>query len=90
MPQEYKLLLKHADEAGYTIDLECYERHGGYAALRQSLAMKATGETTPQAPVRKSVLASGLRGRGGAEDIGGGQGGDPAGTKAAQVVNRSH
>ena len=66
MPQEYKLLLKHADEAGYTIDLECYERHGGYAALRQALAMKATGETTPQAQVRKSVLDSGLRGRGGA------------------------
>ena len=66
MPQEYKLLLKHADEAGYTIDLECYERHGGYAALRQVLAMKATGETTPQAQVRKSVLDSGLRGRGGA------------------------
>ena len=66
MPQEYKLLLKHADEAGYTIDLECYERHGGYAALRQALAMKATGETPPQAQVRKSVLDSGLRGRGGA------------------------
>ena len=66
MPQEYKLLLKHADEAGYTVDLECYERHGGYAALRQALAMKATSETTPQAQVRKSVLDSGLRGRGGA------------------------
>ena len=66
MPQEYKLLMKHADEAGYSIDLECYERHGGYAALRQVLAMKATGETTPQAQVRKSVLDSGLRGRGGA------------------------
>ena len=59
-------MLKHADEAGYTIDLECYERHVGYAALRQVLAMKATGETTPQAQVRKSVLDSGLRGRGGA------------------------
>ena len=66
MPQEYKLLLKHADESGYSNDLECYERHGGYAALRQALAMKATSETTPQAQVRKSVLDSGLRGRGGA------------------------
>ena len=66
MPQEFKLLLKLADDAGYTVDLECYERHGGYAALRQVLAMKATGETTPQAQVRKSVLDSGLRGRGGA------------------------
>ena len=66
MPQEYKLLLKHADGSGYSNDLECYERHGGYAALRQALLMKATGETTPQAQVRKSVLDSGLRGRGGA------------------------
>ena len=66
MPQEYKLLLKHADEADYSNDLECYERYGGYATLRQALAMKATSETTPQAQVRKSVLDSGLRGRGGA------------------------
>ena len=66
MPHEYKLLLKHADESGYSNDLECYERHGGYATLRQALLMKATGETTPQAQVRKAVLDSGLRGRGGA------------------------
>ena len=66
MPQEYKLLLKHADESGYSNDFECYERHGGYATLRQALSMKATGETTPQAQVRKCVLDSGLRGRGGA------------------------
>ncbi|MCH2379102.1 MAG: NADH-quinone oxidoreductase subunit F, partial [Pedosphaera sp.] len=59
-------MLKHADGSGYSNDLECYERHGGYAALRQALLMKATGETTPQAQVRKSVLDSGLRGRGGA------------------------
>ena len=66
MPQEYKLLLKHTAESGYSNDLECYERHGGYATLRQALSMKATGETTPQAQVRKCVLDSGLRGRGGA------------------------
>ena len=71
MPQEYKLLLKHADEPDYSRDLECYERHGGYQALRQALDMKATAdadgnEVTAQAQLRKSVLESGLRGRGGA------------------------
>ena len=30
MAQEYKLILKHADEPGYTPDIECYLRHGGY------------------------------------------------------------
>jgi NADH-quinone oxidoreductase subunit F len=59
MPQEYKLLLKHLDEPGYTPDLACYEKHGGYAALREAIG------TTPEA-VRKAVLDSGLRGRGGA------------------------
>ena len=33
MPQEYRLILKHADEPGYTPDLECYLRHGGYETL---------------------------------------------------------
>ena len=66
MPQEYKLLLKHADADGYSNDLECYERHGGYAALRQALAIAPAGDTTPQAQLRKRVLDSGLRGRGGA------------------------
>jgi NADH-quinone oxidoreductase subunit F len=31
MAQEYKLILKYADEPGYTPDIECYLRHGGYA-----------------------------------------------------------
>ena len=71
MPQEYKLLLKHADEADYSNDLECYKRHGGYETLRKSLAIATAkgidgNEITPQAQVRKAVLDSGLRGRGGA------------------------
>ena len=71
MPQEYKLLLKHADKADYSNDLECYERHGGYKTLRKSLAIATAkgidgNEITPQAQVRKAVLDSGLRGRGGA------------------------
>lgn len=71
MPQEHKLLLKYADAPDYSKDLECYERHGGYQALRQALDIKAStgvdgNEVTAQAQLRKSVLDSGLRGRGGA------------------------
>ena len=43
MPQEYKLILKHADEPGYTPDIECYLRHGGYEALKKALALPAEG-----------------------------------------------
>ena len=66
MPQEYKLLLKHADQTGYSNDLECYERHGGYKALKGALAIEADGDNTPQSILRKRVLDSGVRGRGGA------------------------
>ena len=66
MPQEYKLLLKYADQTDYSNDLECYERHGGYKALEGALAIKPEGDNTPQAILRKRVLDSGLRGRGGA------------------------
>ena len=41
MPQEYKLILKYADEKGYTPDVECYVRHGGYEVLKKALAMQA-------------------------------------------------
>ena len=71
MPQEYKLLLKNAAEPGYSNDIECYERNGGYQAFRKELAIKTAKdsnnkEITPQAQLRTSVLDSGLRGRGGA------------------------
>jgi NADH-quinone oxidoreductase subunit F len=39
MAQEYKLILKHADEPGYTPDIECYLRHGGYEDLKKALAI---------------------------------------------------
>ena len=39
MAQEYKLILKHADEPGYTPDIECYLRHGGYDSLRKALTV---------------------------------------------------
>ena len=71
MPQEYKLILKHADEPGYTPDLECYLRHGGYAALKKALALQpkdlpdGSKRSGPE-QIRQEVMASGLRGRGGA------------------------
>lgn len=71
MPQEYRLILKHADAPGYTPDLECYLRHGGYQGLKKALALPpittpdGKSETGPE-QIRKEVALSGLRGRGGA------------------------
>jgi len=71
MPQEYRLILKYADEPGYTPDIECYLRHGGYEALKKALAVQpktlADGKVL-SAPelLREEVRLSGLRGRGGA------------------------
>ncbi len=71
MPQEYRLILKHADEPGYTPDIECYLRHGGYAELKKALGLKP--KTLPDGKtlngpeqLREEVRVSGLRGRGGA------------------------
>jgi NADH-quinone oxidoreductase subunit F len=71
MPQEYKLILKYADQPGYTPGLECYLRHGGYEPLKKALAMRPKtlpdGKTqSPQEQIRQEVMTSGLRGRGGA------------------------
>src|SRR5271166_5231707 len=71
MAQEYKLILKYADEPGYTPDIECYLRHGGYAELKKALAIApkdlADGKKlSPQEQIREDVKISGLRGRGGA------------------------
>ncbi|MGD0614857.1 MAG: NADH-quinone oxidoreductase subunit NuoF [Verrucomicrobiota bacterium] len=71
MPSEFRLILKHADEPGYTTDLECYLRHGGYEALRKGLALQSKSlpdGKTQSGPeqIRDEVMKSGLRGRGGA------------------------
>jgi NADH-quinone oxidoreductase subunit F len=71
MPQEFKLILKHADEPGYTPDIECYLRHGGYDALKKALAIQPKDlpdgkKASPQEQIRDDVKLSGLRGRGGA------------------------
>lgn len=63
---EHRVILKYADEPGYTNDIECYLKHGGYEALKKAVGMK------PE-EVGKEVEISGVRGRGGA--------GFPAGMK---------
>src|SRR5260221_347846 len=71
MPQEYRQVLKFADQPGYTPDMECYLRHGGYEALQKAMAIQPKplpeGKTMggPEF-LRQEVKASGLRGRGGA------------------------
>ena len=39
MAQEFRQILKYADQPGYTPDMECYLRHGGYEALKKALAI---------------------------------------------------
>src|SRR2546427_2820466 len=71
MPQEFRQILKYADQPGYTPDMECYLRHGGYAALKRALATAPKslpdGKTVsgPE-QLRDEVRIAGLRGRGGA------------------------
>ncbi len=71
MPQEYRLILKCADQPGYAPDMECYSRNGGYEALKKALAIGP--KTLPDGKtmsgpeqLREEVRISGLRGRGGA------------------------
>ena len=71
MPQEYRQILKYVDQPGYTPELDCYLRHGGYEILRKALALQP--KTLPNGQMlsgpeqlRQEVMVSGLRGRGGA------------------------
>ena len=71
MAQEYKLILKHADEPGYTPDIDCYVRHGGYEILKKALAIQPKDlpdgkKLSGPEQIREDVKVSGLRGRGGA------------------------
>ena len=73
-PAQRRIIFKHIDEPGYTNDLACYVRHGGYAMLKKAVAM-------PPATIIDEVKRSGLRGRGGA--------GFPCGVKWTLVDRRS-
>src|SRR5712671_5429511 len=71
MPSEHRLILKYADQPGYTPDLECYLRHGGYEVLKKALTLQPKElpegkKMSPREVIRDEVLKSGLRGRGGA------------------------
>lgn len=59
MPEEHRIILKHADEPGYTRDIRCYLEHGGYEVQKKAYQMQ------PDA-IHAEVMESGLRGRGGA------------------------
>ncbi len=58
-PLEHRLIFKNIGRAGYTPDLDCYIRHGGYEQLRKAVGMS-------RADIVSEVKTSGLRGRGGA------------------------
>jgi NADH-quinone oxidoreductase subunit F len=71
MPQQYKLILKNADQPGYTPDIDCYLRHEGYEALKKALTLPGKDlpdgkKVSAQEQIREEVKTSGLRGRGGA------------------------
>ena len=73
-PQQRRIIFQHIDEPGYTNDLACYVRHGGYELLRKAVAMAP-------AAIIDEVKKSGLRGRGGA--------GFPCGVKWGLVDRKS-
>jgi len=58
-PRERRIVFKNIDREGWTNDLGCYLKDGGYAELKKALKMK------PEDIVNE-VKTSGLRGRGGA------------------------
>ena len=58
-PLERRVLFRHIDEPGYTPDLDCYLRNGGYETLKKAV-------TRAPADLIEEVKDSGLRGRGGA------------------------
>ena len=57
--QEKRLIMKHVDEPGYSNDIDCYMKNGGYEDLKKAFSMKPED-------ICAEVLESGVRGRGGA------------------------
>ncbi|MEI6862135.1 MAG: NADH-quinone oxidoreductase subunit F, partial [Verrucomicrobiota bacterium] len=73
-PQQRRIIFVHIDEPGYTNDLPCYLKHGGYEVLKKAV-------TRPPQELIDEVKKSGLRGRGGA--------GFPCGVKWGLVDRKS-
>ncbi|HVW19939.1 MAG TPA: NADH-quinone oxidoreductase subunit NuoF [Opitutaceae bacterium] len=74
MAEQRRIIFRHIDEPGYTPDLDCYLKNGGYEILKKSVAR-------PPAELIDEVKKSGLRGRGGA--------GFPCGVKWGLVDRKS-
>jgi len=55
-PRERRIVFKNVDREGWTTDIDCYLKDGGYEELKKALQMK------PEEIVNE-VKASGLRGR---------------------------
>ena len=73
-PEQHRIIFKHIDEPGYTNDIGCYLRNGGYEVLKKAVARKPED-------IIDEVKKSGLRGRGGA--------GFPCGVKWGLVDRKS-
>jgi NADH-quinone oxidoreductase subunit F len=73
-PEQRRIIFKHIDEPGYTNDIACYLRNGGYEVLKKTVQRK------PE-EIIEEVKKSGLRGRGGA--------GFPCGVKWSLVDRKS-
>jgi NADH-quinone oxidoreductase subunit F len=73
-PEQLRIIFKHIDEPGYTNDIDCYIRNGGYEVLKKAVGRK------PEELIDE-VKKSGLRGRGGA--------GFPCGVKWGLVDRKS-
>ena len=58
-PRERRIVFKNIDREGWTPDIGCYLKDGGYEELKKALKM-------PPQDIVNEVKASGLRGRGGA------------------------
>jgi NADH-quinone oxidoreductase subunit F len=58
-PAQRRLIFEHIDAEGYSLDIDCYVKHGGYEQLKKALTMAP-------ADIVAEVKASQLRGRGGA------------------------
>jgi len=40
-PEQRRIIFKHIDEPGYTNDIGCYLRNGGYEVLKEAVARQA-------------------------------------------------
>lgn len=58
-PLERRMIFKNIGREGYTKDIDCYLRNGGYEQLKRAVQMS-------RAEIVNEVKTSGLRGRGGA------------------------